>query len=106
MNDIDMYQKSCAKYKTIYKTDFTLEHCYNILKDHPGLKNVDAFFYKSQGRKKSKTSETTSGSTSGGLNLNEEADEDMEETQEFRPMGCDRAKAKKKVVGFSRGDIL
>ncbi|GJT30129.1 hypothetical protein Tco_0910404 [Tanacetum coccineum] len=35
------------------------------------------------GRKKSKTSETTSGSASGGLNLNEEVDEDVEETQEF-----------------------
>ncbi|GJZ29410.1 hypothetical protein Tco_0574057 [Tanacetum coccineum] len=56
-----------------------------------------------KGRKKSKTSETTSGSAYGGLNLNEEADEDVEETQEFRPMGRDRAKAKKKAVGSSRG---
>ncbi|GJU74849.1 hypothetical protein Tco_1266254 [Tanacetum coccineum] len=55
------------------------------------------------GRKKSKTSETTSGSESGGLNLIEEADEDVEETQEFRPMGCDRAKAKKKAVDSSCG---
>nr|GEW11608.1 hypothetical protein [Tanacetum cinerariifolium] len=55
----------------------------------------------SQGRKKSKNSETTSGSTSGGLNLNEEADETVEETQEFRPMGRDRAKAKKKATGSS-----
>ncbi|GKC80863.1 hypothetical protein Tco_1131637, partial [Tanacetum coccineum] len=39
------------------------------------------------GRKKSKTSETTSGS--GGINLNEEADEAVQETQEFRPMGRD-----------------
>ncbi|GJX85791.1 hypothetical protein Tco_0336565 [Tanacetum coccineum] len=74
-NDLDVYQKFCAEYKMIYKTDFTLEHCYNILKDHPA---------------------------SGGLNLNEEADEDVEETQEFRPMGRDRAKAKKKVAGSSR----
>ncbi|GJW98543.1 hypothetical protein Tco_0180351, partial [Tanacetum coccineum] len=36
--------------------------------------------YNTQGRKKSKTSETTSGSASGGLNLNEEADEAVEET--------------------------
>ncbi|GKE36462.1 hypothetical protein Tco_1459867 [Tanacetum coccineum] len=54
-----------------------------------------------KGRKKSKTSETTSGSD-GGLNLNEEADEAVEETQEFRPMCRDRAKAKKKAVGSSR----
>ncbi|GJV12086.1 hypothetical protein Tco_1353627 [Tanacetum coccineum] len=43
------------------------------------------------GRKNSKTSETTSGSTSGGLNLNEEADEAVEETQEFQPIGHDRS---------------
>ncbi|GJX46195.1 hypothetical protein Tco_0271385 [Tanacetum coccineum] len=59
--------------------------------------------YDSIGRKKSQTSETTSGSTSGGLNLNEEADEALEKTQEFRPMGRDRAKAKKKAAGSSRG---
>ncbi|GKA39746.1 hypothetical protein Tco_0732297 [Tanacetum coccineum] len=55
-NDLDVYQKACAEYKMIYNGDFTLEHCYNILKDHPA---------------------------SGGLNLNEEADEAMEKTQEF-----------------------
>ncbi|GKA56885.1 hypothetical protein Tco_0755957 [Tanacetum coccineum] len=49
------------------------------------------------GRKKSKTSETTSRSASGGLNLNEEADEAVE------PIGRDRAKAKKKAAGSSRG---
>ncbi|GJS63016.1 protein kinase-like domain, concanavalin A-like lectin/glucanase domain protein [Tanacetum coccineum] len=99
-NDLDVYQKACAEYKMMYKGDFTLEHCYNILKDHPGWKN---HFYQSQGRKKSKTSETTSGSASGGLNLNEEADKDVEETQEFQPMGRDRAKAKKKAAGSPRG---
>ncbi|GJX54318.1 retrotransposon protein, putative, ty3-gypsy subclass [Tanacetum coccineum] len=88
----------------IYKGDFTLEHCYNILKDHIGWKDVEMpYFYQTQGRKKSKTSETTSGSASGGLNLNEEADEALEETQEFRPIGRDRAKAKKKAAGSSRG---
>ncbi|GJT04234.1 hypothetical protein Tco_0838696 [Tanacetum coccineum] len=60
-------------------------------------------FYNTQGRKKSKTSETTSVSTSGGLSLNEKADKAVEETQEFRPMGRDRAKAKKKAAGSSRG---
>ncbi|GJU49162.1 retrotransposon protein, putative, ty3-gypsy subclass [Tanacetum coccineum] len=99
-NDLDVYQKACAEYKMMYKGDFTLEHCYNILKDHPGWKN---HFYQSQGRKKSKTSETTSGSASGSLNLNEEADKDVEETQEFQPMGRDQAKAKKKAVGSPRG---
>ncbi|GKE07059.1 hypothetical protein Tco_1399077 [Tanacetum coccineum] len=61
------------------------------------------YFYQTEGRKKFKTSETTSGSASDGLNLNEEADETVEETQEFRPMGRDRAKAKKKASGSSRG---
>ncbi|GJS72828.1 retrotransposon protein, putative, ty3-gypsy subclass [Tanacetum coccineum] len=103
-NDLDVYQKASAKYKMMYKGDFTLEHCYNVLKDHPGWKNVEMpNFYQSRGRKKSKTSKTTSGSVSGGLKLNEEADEDVEESQEFRPMGCDRANAKKKAVGSSRG---
>ncbi|GJY80442.1 hypothetical protein Tco_0493193, partial [Tanacetum coccineum] len=59
--------------------------------------------YDSIGRKKSKTSETTSGSASGGINLNDEADEDVEETQEVQPMGHDQSKAKKKSVGSSRG---
>ncbi|GKA11249.1 hypothetical protein Tco_0690682 [Tanacetum coccineum] len=45
-----------------------------------------------KGRKKSKTSETTSGSASGGFNLKDEADE-YEEVQEHRPLGRDAAKA-------------
>nr|GEW64754.1 hypothetical protein [Tanacetum cinerariifolium] len=51
---------------------------------------------KGNGAKKSKTSKTTSGSASGGFNLNNEADEFEEETQKQRPMGGDRSKAKKK----------
>ncbi|GJT89404.1 retrotransposon protein, putative, ty3-gypsy subclass [Tanacetum coccineum] len=103
-NDLDVYRKACAKYKIMCKSDFTLEHCYNVLKDHLVWNDVEMpYFYKSQGRKKSKTSETTSGSASGGLNLNKEADEVVEETQEFRPMGRDRAKAKKKAAGSSCG---
>nr|GEX25637.1 hypothetical protein [Tanacetum cinerariifolium] len=83
-NDLDVYQKACAGYKMMYKDDFTLEHRYNILKDHPGWKNIEMpIFYQSQGREKSKISETTSGSAFGGLNLNEKADEAVEETQEF-----------------------
>nr|GEV47086.1 hypothetical protein [Tanacetum cinerariifolium] len=103
-HDLDVYHKACAEYQMIYKGDFTLEHCYNILQDHPCWKDVEMpYFYQTRGRKKSKTSETTSGSASGGLNLNGEADEAVEETQEFRPMGCDRAKAKKKAAGSSCG---
>ncbi|GJS18991.1 hypothetical protein Tco_0413463 [Tanacetum coccineum] len=56
--------------------------------------------------KKSKTSETTSGSASSGFNLNNEADEPVEETQEVRPIGRDRSKAKKKSSASFRGDLL
>ncbi|GJS73399.1 retrotransposon protein, putative, ty3-gypsy subclass [Tanacetum coccineum] len=106
-NDLDVYHKACAEYKMIYKQDFMLEHCYNVLKDHQGWLDVEMpSFYNTQGRKKSKTSETTSGSASGGFNLNDEADEPVEETQEVRPMGRDRSKAKKKSTGSSRGDLL
>ncbi|GJY16165.1 retrotransposon protein, putative, ty3-gypsy subclass [Tanacetum coccineum] len=106
-NDLDVYQKACAKYKMMYKGDFMLEHCYNILKDHPGWKNVEMpIFYQTQGRQKSKTSEITSRSASSGLNLNEEADEVVEETQEFRPMGRDRAKPKRKQPVPLMGELL
>nr|GEY97462.1 hypothetical protein [Tanacetum cinerariifolium] len=74
-NELDVYHKACVEYKMMYKQDFTLEHCYNVLKDHLA---------------------------SGGYNLNDEADEAMEETQKLRPMGRDRSKAKKKSVGSSR----
>ncbi|GJX02304.1 hypothetical protein Tco_0186217 [Tanacetum coccineum] len=42
--------------------------------------------------KKAKTSETTSGSSHGGLNLNEEVDGYGEEVREVRPMSRDRAR--------------
>ncbi|GJX48047.1 hypothetical protein Tco_0273237 [Tanacetum coccineum] len=58
------------------------------------------------GAKKSKTSETTSGSESGGFNLNNEADEFEEETQEHRPMGRDRSKANKQSSTSSRATKL
>nr|GFA56781.1 hypothetical protein [Tanacetum cinerariifolium] len=88
----------------IYKSDFNLEYFYNILKDHPGWTDVEMpYFYQIHGRKKSKTSETTSGSASGGINLNEKVDEVVQETQEFRSMGRDRVKVKKKTPGSSSG---
>ncbi|GJT49016.1 hypothetical protein Tco_0975173 [Tanacetum coccineum] len=55
-------------------------------------------------RKKSKTSETTSGSAFGGFNLNDKAYEVVQETQEVRPMGRDQSKAKKKSAGSSHGE--
>ncbi|GJX09103.1 ABC transporter G family member 7 isoform X2 [Tanacetum coccineum] len=64
-------------------------HCWNILKDHQGWLEVEmpSFYNNTKGRKKSKTSETTSGLAPGGFNLNNEADESEEETQQQRPMG-------------------
>ncbi|GJY81720.1 retrotransposon protein, putative, ty3-gypsy subclass [Tanacetum coccineum] len=106
-NDLDVYHKACAEYKMIYKQDFTLEHCYNVLKYRQGWLDVEMpTFYKTQGRKKSKTSETTSGSAYGGINLNDEVDEDVEETQEVRPMGRDQSKAEKKSVVPFVGDLV
>ncbi|GJY38578.1 retrovirus-related pol polyprotein from transposon TNT 1-94 [Tanacetum coccineum] len=80
----------------MYGHDFTMETCWNILKDHQAWLEVEmASFYKNiKGRKKFKTFETTSGSAPGGFNLNDEVDESEKETQEQRPIGRDRAKKK------------
>ncbi|GJS68306.1 hypothetical protein Tco_0682871 [Tanacetum coccineum] len=56
-----------------------------------------------KGSKKSKTSETIPGSAPGGFNLNDEADESEEETQEQRPMGRDRSKKKKSCASSREG---
>ncbi|GKC27644.1 hypothetical protein Tco_1034938 [Tanacetum coccineum] len=62
---------------------------------------MPAFYNITRGRKKSKTSETTSGSAYGGFNLNNEADESEEDIQEKRAMGRDQANAKKKSCASS-----
>ncbi|GKB71330.1 retrovirus-related pol polyprotein from transposon TNT 1-94, partial [Tanacetum coccineum] len=100
-NDLDVYQKSRAEYKMIYRHDFTLELCYNILKDNQGWLEI-AFYKNTKGRKKSKTSKTTSRPASDGFNLNNQADEFGEKIQEKRAMGRDQAKAKKKSSASSR----
>nr|GEX44156.1 hypothetical protein [Tanacetum cinerariifolium] len=90
---------------TEYDHDFSLEPCWQILKNHPDWKQVEMPAYYSKrnpGSKKAKTSETTSGSAQGGLNLNEEgglnlnedANGSEEEVREVRPIGRDRAKKK------------
>nr|GEW24181.1 hypothetical protein [Tanacetum cinerariifolium] len=68
--------------------------CYNCKVEMP-------LFYSKQnpGSKKAKTSEATSGSAQGGLNLNEEADGSGKELREVRPIGRDRGK--KKASSFS-----
>ncbi|GJV14628.1 hypothetical protein Tco_1359951 [Tanacetum coccineum] len=60
--------------------------------------------YKGGGE--SKTSETTSGSASGGFNLNYKLDEYEEEAREHRPLGRDASKAKKKSFASSRENRL
>nr|GEW30503.1 hypothetical protein [Tanacetum cinerariifolium] len=71
-------------------------------KEAINLKREKLNIQQYKGAKKSKTSETTSGSASGGFNLNNKADEYEEEAQEHRPIGHDRSKAKKKSSAFSR----
>ncbi|GJY74593.1 glutathione S-transferase T3-like protein [Tanacetum coccineum] len=96
-SDLTVNQKALAEYEAQYEHPFTSEPCWNILKDHAVWKEVEMpnFYKKIKGRsKKSKTSETTSGSAQGGFNLNDEADGFEEEIREERPIGRDRAKKK------------
>ncbi|GJQ99409.1 hypothetical protein Tco_0522394 [Tanacetum coccineum] len=39
--DLNVYQKACAEYKLMYMHNFTLEACWNILKDHQGWLEVE-----------------------------------------------------------------
>ncbi|GJZ25277.1 hypothetical protein Tco_0562736 [Tanacetum coccineum] len=64
---------------------------------------MPSFYNNAKGRKKSNTSETTSGLASGGFNLNNETEEPVEETQEVRPLGRNQPKAKKKSAASSSG---
>ncbi|GJW45195.1 glutathione S-transferase T3-like protein [Tanacetum coccineum] len=96
--DLTVYQKACVEYAAEYDHDFSLEPCWQILKEHPAWKQVEmpAFYAKqNSGSKKVKTSETTSDSAQGGLNLNEDAAGSDEEVREVRPMGQDQAMKKK-----------
>nr|GFC42895.1 hypothetical protein [Tanacetum cinerariifolium] len=96
--DLTVYQKACVKYATEYDHDFSFEPCWQILKNHPSWKQVEMpTFYSKQnpGSKNVKTSETTLDSAQGGLNLNEDATGFEEVIREVRPMGWDRARAKK-----------
>ncbi|GKE94425.1 hypothetical protein Tco_1579280, partial [Tanacetum coccineum] len=95
--DLIVYQKACVEYATEYDHDFSLELCWQILKDHSAWKQVEMpSFYSKQNAssKKAKTSKTTSCSGQGGLNLNEEANGYGEEVWEVRSIGRDRAKKK------------
>nr|GEY65418.1 hypothetical protein [Tanacetum cinerariifolium] len=88
--DLTMYQKACVGYAAEYDHDFSLEPCWQILKDHSAWKQVEMpLFYSKQnpGSKKAKSSETTSGLAQGGLNLNEKADGSRKEVREVRPIG-------------------
>ncbi|GJV09542.1 retrotransposon protein, putative, ty3-gypsy subclass [Tanacetum coccineum] len=103
--DITVYQKACAEYAVEYDHDCTLEQCWAILRDHYAWKQVEMpLFYSKENKvsKKSKTSETTSGSTQSGSNLNEEANGSGEEVREVRPVG--RHRAKKKTFAPSRSE--
>ncbi|GKC74010.1 hypothetical protein Tco_1119893, partial [Tanacetum coccineum] len=64
-------------------------------------------FYSKQnpGSKNAKTSETTSGSVQGGLNLNNEADGSGKEVWEVRPIVRDQAKKKASFSSRSEADV-
>nr|GEU30827.1 hypothetical protein [Tanacetum cinerariifolium] len=76
--NLTVFQKALAKYEAHYDYAFTLE------------------------ANKAKTSTTTLGSTQGGLNLNDKADDHGEEIRKVRPTGHDRAK--KKAYSSSRSE--
>lgn len=99
-NDLNVYQKACVEYLVLHEHAFTLEQCWEILREHLAWKEVEmpAFQKPKKGRKKSKTSETTS---DGGFNLNEETCKSEEETREERPIGCDQSKKNKKKSSTS-----
>ncbi|GKB04541.1 glutathione S-transferase T3-like protein [Tanacetum coccineum] len=99
------YKEQGILVKAEYDQYFSLESCWQILKDHSAWKQVEMpSFYSKQnpGSKKVKTSETTSGLVQGGLNLNEEEDGSGKEVREVRPIGRDRAK--KKASSSSRSE--
>nr|GEW26941.1 hypothetical protein [Tanacetum cinerariifolium] len=82
-----------------YDHDFSLEPCWQILKEHLAWKQIEmpAIYAKQNpGGKKAKTFETTSCSAQGGLNFNDDdAAGSDEEVREVRPMGRDQARKKK-----------
>ncbi|GKE96360.1 hypothetical protein Tco_1581215 [Tanacetum coccineum] len=96
--------KDWTKAKEIALHDFTLEHCYNILKDHQCWLEIEmlAFYKNTNGQKKIQDFRNHLRSASGGFNLNNEADEYDEEAREHQPMGHDASKAKKKSHASSR----
>nr|GEW42584.1 retrovirus-related Pol polyprotein from transposon TNT 1-94 [Tanacetum cinerariifolium] len=106
--DLTVYQKASLEYKLMYGHASTLEPRWNILKDHQAWLEVEmpSFYKNTKGHKKFKTSETTSRSAPGGFNLNDEADEYEEETQEHRPMGRDRAKNKSSVFSHEGSSFV
>nr|GEZ19962.1 hypothetical protein [Tanacetum cinerariifolium]GEZ33260.1 hypothetical protein [Tanacetum cinerariifolium]GEZ35619.1 hypothetical protein [Tanacetum cinerariifolium] len=82
--------------------DFTLEYCYNILKDHQGWLEIKmpAFYKNTEGVISLRLLKPPWGQHL--VNLNNESDESEEEIQEKQAMGHDRAKAKKKSSDSSR----
>ncbi|GKB83738.1 hypothetical protein Tco_0950633 [Tanacetum coccineum] len=71
--DITMYQKACVEYAAEHDHDFSLESCWQILKEHPAWKQVEMpAFYEKQ---------NPTGSD--------------EEVREVRPVGRDQARKKK-----------
>nr|GEY77748.1 hypothetical protein [Tanacetum cinerariifolium] len=97
--NLDMDTKNLFNMQDFYAGQVRVK----VQADHSALKQVEKpLFYTKQNpsSKKAKTSETTSGSEQGDLNLNEEADGSEEEVREMRPIV--RGRAKKKASSSSR----
>ena len=40
-NDLTVYRRACEEYQIVYKHDFVLEHCWEILRDHEVWKDTE-----------------------------------------------------------------
>lgn len=74
-NDANDKENALREYRVLYRHDFNLEDCWKVLRGHDAWKReVPAF--RSNSRKKTKGSTTTSGSKQGHLNFQDEDDSD------------------------------
>ncbi|GJT01037.1 reverse transcriptase domain, reverse transcriptase zinc-binding domain protein, partial [Tanacetum coccineum] len=100
--DLNVYKKALAEYKAQYEHPFTLESCWNILKDHVAWKCVEMsnFYKKERVAKNSRLPKPPQSQHKVVFNLNDKADDSEEEIREERPIG--RNRAKKKASSSSR----
>nr|GEU53251.1 glutathione S-transferase T3-like [Tanacetum cinerariifolium] len=106
-----VYQKACLEYAAEYDHEFSLEPCWQLLKEHPAWKQVEIYaFYAKQNSVGGEDEQLRQKmvctlvmdvililgeKAQDGLNLNEDAAGSNEEVREVRPMGRDQARKKK-----------